>query len=69
MGQQAHKPGTFVRIRLGDGHFGYGRLLEPPYAAFYEYRTATTDADLDRIASKPILFKIAVRGTTLEGGA
>lgn len=56
-----HKPGTFLRIPLADGTFGYGRALEPPFDAFYEYRTESPDSDLDRIASKPILFKIAVR--------
>jgi hypothetical protein len=56
-----HRPGTFLRIPLADGTFGYGRALEPPFDAFYEYRTESPDSDLDRIASKPILFKIAVR--------
>ncbi|PTL82108.1 immunity 26/phosphotriesterase HocA family protein [Vitiosangium sp. GDMCC 1.1324] len=56
-----YKPGSFLRIPLADGTFGYGRALEPPFNAFYEYRTESPDSDLDRIASKPILFKIAVR--------
>ncbi|PTL79535.1 Imm26 family immunity protein [Vitiosangium sp. GDMCC 1.1324] len=55
------KPGTFLRIPLVDGSFGYGRVLELPFDAFYEYRTESPDSDLDRIASKPILFRIAVR--------
>ena len=55
------KPGSFLRIPLADGSFGYGRVLELPIDAFYEYRTKSPDSDLDRIASKPILFKIAVR--------
>jgi hypothetical protein len=56
-----YRPGSFVRIPLADGSFGYGRILEPPNDAFYDYRTTSPDADLDRIASKPILFRIAVR--------
>lgn len=60
MGKQKYKTGTFVRLVLADGSFGYGRLLESPYAAFYNYRTTNPDFDLDRIASKPILFKVAV---------
>jgi hypothetical protein len=56
-----HRPGTFLRIPLADGTFGYGRTLSPAYDAFYDYRTESPDSDLDRIASKPILFKIAVR--------
>ncbi|WNG55145.1 hypothetical protein F0U59_10415 [Archangium gephyra] len=56
-----HGPGTFLRIPLSDGTFGYGRALTPVFDAFYAYRTESPDSDLDRIASKPILFKIAVR--------
>lgn len=56
-----YKPGTFLRIRLADGSFGYGRALVPTHDAFYDYRTESPDSDLDRIASKPILFKVAVR--------
>jgi hypothetical protein len=61
MSRQRHKPGTFLRIPLADGSFGYGRMLEPPYDAFYNYRTPGPDEDLDRISSQPILFRIAVR--------
>src|SRR6185295_20032144 len=66
MGKQRHRTGTFIRIKLADGSFGYGRLLEPPFAAFYGYRTMTPDSDLDRIASEPILFRIAVRHLALD---
>jgi hypothetical protein len=60
LGKQESKTGTFVRLTLADGSFGYGRLLEPPHVAFYNHRTTDPDSDLDRIASKPVLFKIAV---------
>jgi hypothetical protein len=66
MALQKHKIGAFVRIALADGSFGYGRLLESPYAAFYNYRTTSPDSDLDRIASNPILFRIAVRHLALD---
>jgi Immunity protein 26 len=66
MGKQTHTRGAFVRISLADGSFGYGRLLESPYAAFYNHRTTSPDSDLDRIASKPILFRIAVRHLALD---
>ncbi len=56
-----HKPGSFLRIPLADGSFGYGRVISPTHDAFYEYRTESPDSDLDRIASKPILFKVSVR--------
>jgi hypothetical protein len=54
-------PGTFVRIPLADGTFGYGRVLSHPYMAFYNYRTSEPSADLDEIGSKPLLFTQAVR--------
>jgi hypothetical protein len=69
MGRKKHIPGAFVRMTLADGSFGYGRLLESPYAAFYDYRTTEPDSDLDRIASKPILFRIAVRHLALDAWA
>lgn len=56
-----HKPGSFWRIPLSDGFFGYGRVLELHFDAFYDYRTAEPDSDLDRIASKPILFRIMIK--------
>lgn len=52
---------TGLRIPLADGTFGYGRVLKLPHDAYCDYRTATLDSDLERIASKPILFKIMVR--------
>ncbi|MCY1082700.1 Imm26 family immunity protein [Archangium lansingense] len=66
MRRQKHTTGTFIRIALSDGSFGYARLLESPYAAFYNYRTTSPDADLDRIAASPILFRIAVRHLALD---
>lgn len=66
MYEQRPKPGTFLRIPLADGSLGYGRVLEPPYSAFYNYRTTGPDSDLDRIASKPILFKITARHLALK---
>ena len=56
-----YKPGSFLRIPLADGSFGYGRVLKFPHDAYYDYRTDTPDSNLDRIALKPVLFKIVVR--------
>ena len=53
--------GTFLLIPLGDGTFGYGRLLDDPNVAFYRYRTEQPEADLDKIAASPIAFTIASR--------
>ncbi|MET0406657.1 MAG: Imm26 family immunity protein [Cystobacter sp.] len=66
MGTRNHKAGTFVRLTLADGSFGYGRLLEPPHLAFYDHRTVAPDPDVDGISSKPILFKIAVNLLALK---
>jgi hypothetical protein len=56
-----YKPGSFLRIPLEDGSFGYGRVLELLFDAFYDYRTTSPDSDLERIASKPILFRVSIR--------
>jgi hypothetical protein len=45
--RQLHRPGSFLRIPLADGSFGYGRMLELPFDAFYDYRTTSPDSDLD----------------------
>ncbi|MCY1075523.1 Imm26 family immunity protein [Archangium lansingense] len=66
MRKQKHKTGTFVRIALAEGSFGYGRLLESPYVAFYKHKTTSPDSELAGIASKPILFKTAVRNLALD---
>jgi len=54
-------PGTFVRIPLSDGSFGYGRVLFDPYLAFYDHRTTEPSSDLDEIAARPVLFTQVVR--------
>jgi hypothetical protein len=61
MKKPKHEPGTFVRILLSDASFGYGRLLDDPYVALYDHRTAEPSTDLDAIEVKPVLFKVAVR--------
>jgi hypothetical protein len=53
--------GTYLQIPLQDGSFGYGRVLQNPYIAFYNYRTDKPSSDLDMIDLQPILFKQAVR--------
>src|SRR3954471_19875769 len=53
--------GTFVRIPLADGSFGYGQVLGDPYIAFYDHQTLDAERDIDAILAKPILFRQAVR--------
>jgi hypothetical protein len=60
------KPGTFVRIRLEDGSFAYGRVLADPFVAFYDERTVQPAADLDAIAAKPLRFTWAVIDLSAE---
>jgi hypothetical protein len=40
--------------------------LEFPYAAFYDLRTLAPLGDLEAIASRPILFRLAVHQTSLD---
>jgi hypothetical protein len=61
-----HEPGMFVRIPLADGTFAYGRQLESPYTAFYDYRTSKPSTDLSAIERQPVLFRLAVRRSTLK---
>lgn len=56
-----HKPGSFLRIPLSDATYAYARELEAPFTAFYNHRTASPSNDLDEIANKPVLFRVAVR--------
>ena len=58
--------GTYLSIPLSDGSFGYGRVLSDPYLAFYDYRTAAPELDLDVIAARAVLFSLAVRKKGLE---
>jgi hypothetical protein len=66
MAKKKHNPGTFVRIRLQDGSYGYGRLLEFPFIAFYDYRSTEPVSDLDALAAKPVAFTIAVHKSAVD---
>jgi hypothetical protein len=66
MPRSKNEAGTFLRIPLADGSFAYGRLLEAPYVAFYNHRTPDPSSNLEEIASKPVLFKQAVRTSDLR---
>jgi len=61
MSKSSIRIGTFLRIRLADGSFAYGRALEPPYVAFYDFRSDQPISDLDVLEPKSILFVQAVR--------
>ena len=56
-----YKTGTFLRIPLADGSFGYGRAQSKVYIAFYNDQTTEPSADLDTIEASPVLFVQGVR--------
>ena len=66
MAREQHSPGAVVRLLLPDGSFGYGRLRELPYAAFYDFHTGELVSDLDEVVSKPVLFTVAVHESALD---
>lgn len=66
MARRRFVPGSFVRITLPDGAYGYGRLREIPIAFFYDFRTEEPVSDLDEITAKPILFTVGVHKSVLE---
>lgn len=53
-------PGAFLRIRLGDASFAYGRALRSPYVAFYDLQTDSPLEDPGPILRRPLLFTVAV---------
>ena len=59
--------GTFWRIPLQDGTFGYGRAITDTYMAFYHYQTTEPSSDLDEIERQPVMFKQALRLFDTDG--
>ena len=66
MKRSVPKIGSFLRIPLSDGTFGYGRMLDLGDVAFYNYRTTEPSTDLDAIAARSVLFRQGVRLTGLK---
>jgi hypothetical protein len=60
MSREKYSPGAVLRIQFADGSFGYGRLREFPFVAFYDFHTKERVSDLNEITSKSILFTLAV---------
>jgi hypothetical protein len=58
--RRKHPVGTFLRIPLPDGSFGYGRLLEWGLVACYDHRSAQPDAGPEAIRWKRVLFTVCV---------
>ena len=53
-------PGNFVRIPLGEEGFAFGRIIENPLVAFYDFLSPIPDVSLEEIARKPVAFSIWV---------
>jgi Immunity protein 26 len=62
--RNSREPGTFVVAPLGDGTFGYARLLQLPYVAFYRLRTTEQESSLDKIAESPVAFIVSANVDT-----
>ncbi|WP_224362896.1 immunity 26/phosphotriesterase HocA family protein [Hyalangium versicolor] len=45
-----YRPGSFLRVPLVDGSFGYGRVLKPPHDAYYDYCPSFDTAGNERSA-------------------
>jgi hypothetical protein len=59
MAKQRWEPGTVIRTTNADGDTYYGRLLEFPWAAFYDLRTEQPLDDLQAIVAAPVAFTVA----------
>jgi len=60
-------PGDIVQIKLEDGDFCYGRILEEPMVAFYDKKDGGNSTFGDVILA-PILFKICVMNYAVTSG-
>ena len=58
--------GRFIRIKLEDDSYAYGRLRNKPIVSFYDLRTDKPIADLDKIANSSVLFTVAVHKSVLD---
>ena len=59
--------GDVVRIRLPDGKFAFGRVLDEPLFAFYDLY-GPAEGDAIQVVSKPVLFKIWVMNHAVASG-
>lgn len=61
MARKRFVPGSFIRLTLPDGSYGYGRMREEMLtASFYDFQTEEPKSDLNEIAGKPILFTVGL---------
>lgn len=60
------KTGDFVQIPLGDGSFGYGKVLVEPEMAFLDIRTYDEEVDQEDLINAPILFRLWIMKYALQ---
>jgi hypothetical protein len=61
------KVGDVVKIDMGDGSLCFGRILEEPLMAFYDFKVRGVP-NIAEIVSKRILFKIWVMNHAITSG-
>lgn len=59
------RPGTVVRVALGDGWHTYGILREVPLVAIFDCRTQT-DIPVSEVLARPVLFSVWVQVRALS---
>ena len=59
--------GDVVAIKLEDGSFCFGVVLEEPLMAFYDYNSKELP-ELNAIVAKQVLFKVWVMNSAVESG-
>ncbi|MCK6265720.1 immunity 26/phosphotriesterase HocA family protein [Vibrio sp. ZSDE26] len=60
------KVGDVLAIKLEDGSFSFGRVLEEPLIAFYDCKSVDK-LGLEEIVSKPVIFKVWVMNSGVTG--
>jgi hypothetical protein len=61
------RPGDVFQVPLKDGSLGFGRVLNDPVYAFYDFRSSKP-APINDIILRPILFKIWVMKYAITKG-
>lgn len=61
------KVGDVFSLPLDDGHYAFGRVLEDPLMAVYDFRSDGKTA-IEEVVSQPIAFKIWAIGEAITRG-
>ena len=68
MARQRITPGAFLELEIERAYYTYARILENASYAFYDLRSQIKVADLELIASRPVLFIVAVYDSAVNSG-